>query len=138
MNDRCLFRGKRVDNGEWAIGSLLLPNANCDKYIIVYDNMEGFCCEKEVVFETIGQWTTLKDKNGKLVFENDVLCVEDWEQCKETGNMINFLGNVYWDNINLCWSVKDEHNDLTWFDIDGYKLEVIGNIHQDSHLLGGK
>ena len=50
---------------------------------------------------------------------------------------------LYWDNKNLCWSVKDEKNDLTWFDIDEYKIEVIGNIHQDSHLLenngiGGK
>ena len=85
----------------------------------------------------IEQSTGLKDKNGKLVFEGDVICIEDFKR-DSCGIYENCLGFVYWDNKNLCWSVKDVHCDLSWFDIEGYDIEVIGNIHQDSHLLGGE
>ena len=135
MNDRYLFRGQRVDNGEWVVGSLLVPMGYCTTFRIVYEDLEGFACEKEVVPETVGQYTTLKDKNGKLVFENDIVntgygffVIQYCDTCKQyqlfDGECFACLGDFHW------YEFIDELA----------TVEVIGNIHQNRELLekGGK
>lgn len=71
MEDRCLFRGKRIDNREWVEGDLVHSVYKINDVCVgQYGNEVGM---HEVDPSTICKCTGLKDKNGKLIWENDIL-----------------------------------------------------------------
>lgn len=133
MNNRYIVRGKRKDNGAWETGFLVITRYDCsDEQYFITDKMTGY--HTPVIPETVGQCTGLEDKNGKLIFEGDIL------------NFVNDDGEsslyvVVWNTSLLSWQVQEiSHyvkNDYYGFDglCEFGDTEVIGNIHDNSELL---
>lgn len=85
MIDRYLFKAKRLDNGEWVQGALVYDDMDkLYRIIIEIDYSTGTCIQADkaprVDASTICQCTGLKDKNGKLIWENDIIA---WQPLPE-------------------------------------------------------
>ena len=121
MNREILFRGKRIDNGEWVYGqyAYLLNARTKDGEPIKHMIVDGTPFGKTVDPSTVGQYTGLTDKNGKKVFEGDIL---KWDS-DEYGSEYNEICS--WDYELLDMRKNDWKE---W-------CEVIGNIH-DNRLEG--
>ena len=138
-----LFRGKRVDNGEWVFGNLIEDKWGDDNSNTVYAILQDRVAPEiaalwtpvKVAPETVGQYTGLTDKNGKKIFEGDIVRGKDY-----TGDRRE--GSVFYDNYNAMYMIKPntksdyrEVNCLTSLTPAEAYLEVIGNIHDNSELL---
>lgn len=116
-----LFKGKRVDNGEWTEGYLF---KSWNKVFLLW-GMTGDCPNmEEVIPETVGQYTGLTDKNGKKIFEGDIL-LKGFEKVLVKWNANQCRWGIYSNNYEICG-----FNEST----QGY-FEVIGNIYDNSELL---
>lgn len=133
------FRGKRLDNGEWVYGSILVIE---DTYFIIepidfsYDNdadATAFwfdCTEQEVDPATVGQYTGLKDKNGKEIYEGDIIrCF-----CPET-LFIDYMGIIKFEDCSFNFYHIDGDGMLRMRDFDGLAIEIMGNIHNNPELM---
>ena len=123
-----LFRGKRVDNGEWVYGSLIVDYS--DRCFIFessrfLDFKQHYIAEYfiEVIPDTIGQFTGLTDKNGTRIFEGDK--VKFIDIISTTIPFTESVNEVFWWNEFSCFSLKNTESDLTFLT----HCEVIGNIH---------
>ena len=114
-----LFRGERVDNGEWVYGFLVKM---WGQYHIVDQNNENSAYMIEP--ESVGQYTGLKDKNGNKIFEGDIL-LKGFEKVLVKWNANQCRWGIYSNNYEICG-----FNEST----QGY-FEVIGNIYDNSELL---
>ena len=126
-----LFRGKRVDNGEWETGSLLVERMNTsDQQVMIADKMTGY--PTLVLPETIGQYTGLTDKNGKKIFEGDILEGELDDNLDPGAKWRStvVMGKFGWLADNPTGSAPTP---LDEFDIK--EGEVIGNIHDNPELM---
>lgn len=131
MNDRYLFKAKRVDNGEWVIGQYVntcYPK-DCKKtghFIVEYPNHFH-----EIYTSTICQCTGLKDKNGKLIWENDVMAAYLDDDYPEDETYIRIL----WHGSGFCSKEKGSEDMLQVDEFDQEHFEVIGNIFDNKDLL---
>lgn len=123
-----LFRGKRTDTGEWVYGVYMAHG--CYGHTIFNQNLEdGTLQGFEVIPETVGQDTGLKDKNGKKIFEGDILHKEfyiGWYVGYENGAFrripLNDVQRINWKHHTLHQEGLE-----TW--------EIIGNVHDNTELV---
>ena len=125
-----LFRGKRVDNGEWVYGSYYhcCGTAYGATFIVVNDF--GFI---EVIPHTVGQYTGLTDKNGKKIFEGDIVKTKEFG--KDNGNDVNFNNFDIFEVIYSSASFKLNNSRRIFNMLKGQGFEVIGNIYDNKDLL---
>lgn len=138
------YRGKRVDNGEWVVGDLIHERYGvCIQYIVKKYPSGNGAPERQpieerhkvtVIPESVGQHIGLPDKNGKKIYEGDCLgdiwkfgFIKYCEKCKQF--------QLHWMDENKTCTACD--GDVHWFELveDDGKLEVIGNIYENSELL---
>lgn len=139
MEDRYLYKAKRVDNGQWVQGNLVYSEDSEDGWeTLIIPTREsnmftkggskgnlGFENWHRVDQDTICQCTGLKDKNGKLIWENDNI----------KDNVI--YGVVRWDEVNARYIVDDREDGYQDYSEWWHECEVIGNIIDSPELMGG-
>lgn len=128
MENRHLFRGKRIDNGVWACGYLY---GIWEKRYILWGMFNDIPGMIKVDQATICQCTGLKDKNGKLIWENDILSghIDDEFPEDETRKCVVWHENGWCTNEPGC----DYYEELDDFDSENF--EVIGNMIDSPELL---
>ena len=126
MNDRYLYRAKRKDNGEWISGYLY---GIWERKYILWGMINDVPDMKEVDPSTICQCTGIKDKNEKLIWENDVVKGKYYDNGKSHRNIgqVKYIYEAY--KVVGVKQYTGYHAHL-----DG-SYEVIGNIFDNKELL---
>ena len=134
-----LFRGKRSDNGEWVEGNLFIPDEikhrKAPTEILIGTNVVRISYEVDP--DTVGQYTGLKDKNGKRIFEgdiiksiyNDMTYVVRFGECMHLTEYKEHECGFYCDGGK--WCVEAIGNNVSEWEIK------LGNIHDNPELLVG-
>lgn len=137
MNNRYICRGRRKDNGEWVEGvaifadnkAFILNNAKVEFIKGFNENRLNFVLV-EVISETVEQCSGVPDKNGKLMFEGDVVnALFDFEMPIKS---VCGLKNGSFGLLAKQHGVEHFHPFTSLCNI---KYEVIGNIHDDNPKL---
>lgn len=133
MNKKIIFRGKSLNTGLWSYGDLRQDNVRKKTYI-----------EYEVDPETVGQYTGLTDKNGKKIFEGDILKTP----CGFIGQVVFGKAEEKCKHKVHGRTIIDCYTTYGWIFVrgDGYKCaiddellegEIIGNVFSNPELLKG-
>lgn len=154
MEDRYLFKAKRVDNGEWVLGVLFDGENNCiigqEIKFSPYQTNECKIVGYEVDRNTICQSTGLKDKNGKLIWENDIVkkgFYIDYDSVYQEEHVTSVISKEYVGTVKFeCFAwIVETFNDQLKCILPIYELsehsedikyfEIVGNIFDNPELL---
>jgi len=124
--DRFKFRGKRVDNGELVYGSLVVNNVGQFHIVTCPSLVEGEIFQ--VHPESVEQCTGLKDSNGKLIYEGDII---EWEHKDNEYDIVWFI----WSDERMGWWCNDVFgNEFNICELNFSCCEVIGNTNENPEL----
>lgn len=142
---KILFRGKAI-YGSWVYGSLIQARDFCcildsdDEDDMEYPYLDGYLgvidgYATPVKFETIGQFIGIHDKNGKRIFEGDIVKFHMFRDEPD------YVGIIKYDSSVCLYLLVGNNPSLGMFEVqvssrDKSSFEVIGNIHDNPELLG--
>lgn len=130
MEDRYLFKAKRISDGEWVVGYIIRYGyTRKEKYYIVPSYASDLYCFL-IDKNTICQCTGLKDKNGNLIWENDIV--------RTIYDGIEHIYQVIWDKSELDFKAtngKEFYKSNFEYLPCCEEVEVIGNIFDNKELL---
>lgn len=134
-----LFRGKRIDNGEWVEGCGIIATENWVSIFTVIDDIDENSSEVneiEVIPETVGQYTGLTDKNGKKIFEGDIVSryVNRLDK-RVNASVKNNTTVASW--VCEFFLYKDKKEVFLANRVGKNDCYIIGNIYDNPELLKG-
>lgn len=139
MESRYLYRGKRIDNGEWIVGSLIvdkhqdIETGEQIEIIGIYPS-EYKDFSKRIDPSTICQCTGRTDRDKALIFEHDVVAYLDTYSTENGYAEADCVGEVVWDEETLSFQVTNRLSAESWEVIDG-ECKVLGNTIDNPELL---
>ncbi|EBF5160912.1 hypothetical protein FH001_13095 [Listeria monocytogenes] len=140
------FRGKAIHPnsleqivGSWAYGGIF-ENKIITRNLDMDSHYHGFISEIEIDIKTIGQYTGLKDKNGKKIFEGDIVAFSE-DDFHVFNSQVEYFSEVGYPafDIKVPSTYYFDSNVFSEVSMSGlYEIEIIGNIHENPELLEEK
>ena len=132
-----LFRGRRMEIGDWVEGCLIsYPDGEC---FIGRPSGDPNVLDKFCVYsDTVGQYSGLRDRNGRRIFEGDILRIE--EELWSNGEVVEikeYVCEVFFDKRDARFSGKGTRHREWLYNWGAKYREVIGNIYENPERLGG-
>lgn len=137
-----LYRGKRIDNGEWVEGNLIVFRRNVDDeyWCIVqmptgYGAFEAYKFTYEVDPNTVGEYVGRLDKNNNPIFEGDIVdASNEWWYAAGPAGHTSPLIAVLWDEGCCCFEPFGLYDCDCGVYISARNCKVIGNIYDNPEL----
>lgn len=140
-----LFRGKKANKDKWIYGVPVKGTADDESEMLIVESVfscEEYCCRgcnfDPVIPETVGQFTGLTDKNGKKIFEGDIVRLEDyWDEgkvfiVKYTDDKVGSCGCCFPEFGGIGFVMEAKDGERVCYDKD---VIVIGNVTDNPELL---
>lgn len=124
---RGIFRGKRLDNGDWVDGFVIFNEDKSKAVIAKLTDTESVC--EEVIPDTVGQFTGFRDSNDKRIYEGDIVTFMVHDALgNESGNQQGVVKFKFGSYLIGGYNMYD-------ILLNDEEAEVIGNIHDNFDLL---
>lgn len=139
MKERHLFKAKRLDNGEWVQGCYIYDidrdsSESLNEFAHRIQPLYAHAYAEPVNPSTICQCTGLKDKNGNLIWENDIVAYWDSYSTESGLSEADCVGKVVWDDETISFQVTNRLSAES-YEVLGDECSVVGNTFDNPELL---